>query len=160
MRPIVLLLTVAVFAGCGCGPAPDTDTDIATGPTAREQTARDRAARRDVLNHHTLLRIPRIGTLAWRYDRRERFVTVLEVPGGGATESVWMTVAGRLVKIGGVDPGDQAEAGPVAGGPVDVRVVQSTEPETVTARVRVVYNGVEPVPLVTARVRTRSHSRP
>lgn len=159
MRAVSLLLLVAV-AGCGCGskPAPTATGPAATGPTAREYTARDRAARRAL--GHPLLTIPGVGTVRWRVEDPPRYVTMLYVPAGGATESVWMTVDGRLVKIGELQPGDQADAGPVARGPVDIKIVQSTEPKTVTARIRVVYNRVEPVPLVTARVRTRSHSRP
>ena len=148
----VVVLVCALMAG----PPPPAPL------TAREQSERAREAR--ALHGHTLLRIPDIGRVAWRYDSRERFVTVLDVPDGGASEDVWMTVGGRLVKIGQLDPGDRGEAGAVAQGPVDVRVVQKTEPATVTATIHVVYagdrNAAASAPLVTARIATRDHGVP
>lgn len=167
MRAIcLLLLLVMTVAGCGesAKPRPHhtvADTaPIATGPTAREYTARDRRAR--ALRGKALLSIPWIGRVRWRYDENERFVTILDVPSGGASEAVWMTIDGRLVKIGDLDPGDRAENDGVSEGPVDIKVVQVTEPATVVAKVRVVYgrgrNSQASAPLVTARITTRDHS--
>lgn len=170
MRAICLpLLLVTTVAGCGESAKPrphraaaTAPTATATGPTAREYTARDRRAR--ALRGTTLLSIPWIGRVRWRYDEHERFVTILDVPEGGATESVWMTIDGRLVKIGDLDPGDRAENDGVREGPVDIKVVQLTEPATVVAKVRVIYGGGQnssaSAPLVTARITTRDHSTP
>jgi hypothetical protein len=160
MRTICLVLLTAIAAGCGADHRKASDHPTATGPTAREQTARDRRAR--ALKGTRLLTIPWVAHVRWRYDADERFVTIIEVPAGGATGTVWMTAAGRRERIGWVHPGHRAESQPVREGPVEIRVVQSTEPATVIAKVRVVYargrNSLSAAQ-VSARVRTHDHGR-
>jgi hypothetical protein len=158
----ICLLLVAALAGCSEADKPRHDAPpTATGPTAREQTARD--ARRQARHGTPLLSIPRVASVRWRYDTDERYVTILEVPSGGATGTVWMTVHGRRERVGWVHPGHRAEAAALRQGAVDIKVVQVTEPATVRASVRVVYerghNQSAVAPLVTSRVETNDHSR-
>jgi hypothetical protein len=108
-----------------------------------------------------LLNIPRIARVFWRRDAKDRFVTIVQVPRSGATESVWMTYGDRLVKVGELDPADRGEAAPVAEGPVEVRIVQDTEPATVTAELVIRYRPGETTTsaaaLISARVTTEPH---
>jgi hypothetical protein len=161
------LAALVTLAGCDAGGgaprgrAAHRET-AATGPTARVQTARRRRAR--ILAGEPLLSVPGIGTVRWRYTARGRFVTILDIPDGGATEAVRITAGGRLRRLGNLQPGQRAVSRPVREGPVAVRVVQSTEPATVVATIHVVYergrNVSAAAPLVTSRIETRDHAVP
>lgn len=150
--------TLAAFALLALLPACTEGRDAAVTKQSPVPDASPSASPRDRL----LVSIGDVGSVTWRcLTPRSKLVRFSAAP-GSATEQVTVLRPGHTAPRRTVNPADHVTLRLVRGPPSRLKIVQATEPRTITARVRLGYGHsracLEYVPpIVHVDVQTRHH---